>query len=194
MTDTENKDALPQPATSQPAVTQPPGRLTMRHIILILGVLIIICAAIITIVFLLRDSGSDMPAEPVPGGNLVIDESNLDSIMREVEEKVAEGMFETHMNTTWRFPDGATASENAVMGNAASNRYPFWFTVALADTGDIVYTSSLLPVGSQIKEVKLSEDLDEGRYSAIMVIHMVNDDGEEVESNMGFSITLVVEN
>jgi hypothetical protein len=162
--------------------------LSTKHILLILGSLIIVCGAVVAVIVLLR------PAASVTAGIPVIDESNLDDITREMEEKVAKGMFETHMNTTWTFPDGQSPSRDAVMGNAASNHYPFWFEVTVPGAEGVVYTSSLLPVGSQIVEIILDKDLDPGNYPAVVTIHMVEEDGTEVESNMGFNITLMVEN
>jgi hypothetical protein len=162
------------------------GGLTTKHIVLILGALVIVCAAVIIAVLLLRAE------KPAQGGVPIVDESNISDIMAEIDEKVARGMFETHMNTRWSFPDGKSPSSNAVMGNAPANNFSFWFTVTLADTGELVYTSSLLPVGSELESIVLDKDLDAGTYAAIVTIHMVDDEGAEVESNMGINITLIV--
>jgi hypothetical protein len=99
------------------------------------------------------------------------------------------------MNTEWRFPDGEIPSSNAIMGNSASNNFPFWFTVALED-GREVYSSSLLPIGTSLKEIILSEDLDAGIYPAVMNINMIDpdNDNEQIETNAAFNITLIVEN
>lgn len=163
--------------------------LTTKHIILILGSLVIVCAAVVITILLLRQP---MSQEAIPSGVPIVNKNNLASIEDSIDEKVADGMFETHMNTTWEFPDGKSASSNAVMGNSASNRYPFWFTVTLDDTKEVVYTSSLLPLGTQLEEIKLNKELKKGAYSAAITIHMVDEKGVEVESNMGFNITLKV--
>ena len=115
--------------------------LTTKHVVLILGALAIVCAAVVLAVVLSRGP------EPAVTGARVIDESNLAEITAEIEEKVAKGMFETHMTTTWTFPDGKSPSSDAVMGNSPNNNYPFWFEVTLSDTGETVYASSLLPLG-----------------------------------------------
>lgn len=163
--------------------------LTTKHIVLILGSLVIICAAVVTAIVLLRQP---VTQETVTSRVPVINQDNLAKIESDIAEKVAKGMFETHMNTNWEFPNGKSASSNAVMGNSASNRYPFWFTVTLEDTNETVFTSSLLPVGTVLKEVKLDKELKKGTYPAIVSIHMVDEKGVEVESNMGFNITLSV--
>ena len=158
--------------------------LTTKKIILIFGSLVIICAAIIIAILLLRDK----PEAVIPVANA----SNIEQIQGEVKDKVAKGMFMTHMNTTWTFADGKSASSDAVMGNSTGNSYPFWFTVTLADTDEVIYQSGLLPVGNQLSEIKLDRDLDKGTYPAVVNIQMVEESGEEVDSNMGFNITLIV--
>lgn len=156
------------------------------------GMIIGIVAAVAVVgagaFFLLR------PAEEVAANTMpVVDESNIATIEREINDKVEKGMFETHMTTTWTFPDSKSPSSDAVMGNSASNNYPFWFTVTLPD-GEVVYTSSLLPIGTEIAEIVLEQELAAGTYPAVLGIHMVDENGEEIESNMGFNITLVIEN
>ena len=159
--------------------------LTTKKIILIFGSLIIICAAIIIGILLLRDK----PEEITPVANA----NNIEQIQGEIKDKVAKGMFMTYMNTTWSFKDGGSPSYDAVMGNSSANSYPFWFTVTLTDTNEVIYKSGLLPVGQQLSEIKFDKDLDKGTYPAVVNIQMVDENGEEVESNMGFNITLIVE-
>ena len=158
--------------------------LTTKHIVLIFGSLIIICAAIIIAVFLFRDKPEVITPVATAG--------NLEEIQGDIQDKVGKGMFMTHMNTTWNFPDGKSASSNAVMGNSSANTYPFWFSVSLADTGAEVYKSGLLTVGKQLSEIKLGEDLDKGTYPAVVKIQMIDENGEELDENMSFNITLIV--
>ncbi len=160
--------------------------LTTKHIVLVFGSLIIICAAVIIAVFLLR-------GEPAEATTPVATADNLEQIQGEIQDKVAKGMFMTHMNTTWNFPDGESASSNAVMGNSTGNTYPFWFSVTLPDTGEVIYQSGQLPVGQQLSEIKLDKVLDKGTYPAVINIHLIDENGEEIESNMAFNISLVVE-
>ena len=49
-------------------------------------------------------------------------------------------------------------------------------------------------MGTQIKDIVLTKDLDAGEYPAVVNIHMVDDtkNNEPIESNMGFNITLVI--
>jgi len=161
-----------------------------KKVLLILGIAVILCLAAIAIFLLLRDKFVDIDSGDIPTGTMIGLE-NVDDIMKDIEEKVAMGMFETHMNMIWNFPDGRSPSSNAVMGNSASNNFAFWFTVSVS--GDIVFTSGLMPTGTQISEVKLDEPLAEGTYPAVVNINMVQDDGTPIEANMGISITLIIE-
>ncbi|MCL2035488.1 MAG: hypothetical protein FWG94_12295 [Oscillospiraceae bacterium] len=142
---------------------------------------IIVIIALIIAWFLLRP-------KPEP----VVTMENVRQIEAEIEDKVAKGMFETHMNTTWVFPSGSEPSSNAVMGNAPNNNYAFSFTVTLNDTDETVFTSGMIPVGAEIAEIKLNKVLSPGEYPATVRINMVEDDGTPVESNMGITVMLVI--
>jgi len=176
------------PDRTKAGVKKNKKELTTKHVVLILGIVAIIAAAAVIIVHLLRQKTQDAPKSNVVG---IVTEENVKEINESIKDKVAKGMFETHMNTTWHFPDGKSASSNAVMGNASSNNYPFWFTIALAD-GEIVFTSGIIPVGSEIAEIILDKELEAGRYDASVSINMVEEDGTPVESNMGINVTLVI--
>jgi hypothetical protein len=173
-------------ADTSPPKTQGRGGLQAKHTVLILGALAIIAAATVVVLVLTRPADTGLP---------VIDESNLNAVLGELNQKVERGYFETHMNTEWRFPDGKSPSSDAIMGNAAANNFPFWFTVTLGD-GREVYSSSLLPVGTSLKEIVLSEDLDAGTYPAVLNINMIDpdNDNERIETNAAFNLTLIVEN
>jgi len=162
-----------------------------KTIILVLGSVAIICAAVIIAILLLRDKTPDEQLFGTPGVALgVLDMENVDDIMNGVTDKVEQGMFVTHMNLIWSFPDSNSPSTDAVMGNSAANNYAFWFTISVS--GDVVFTSGLMPTGTQISQIKLDKTLSAGTYPAVVHINMVDDDGNPVESNMGISVTLVI--
>lgn len=161
--------------------------LAKKKIALISGGVVVAAAAVVVAVLLLREE----PA-PAPQSTNVMTLDNYEQIHMEIEEAVEKGMFQTYMNNVWRFPDGSSPSSNAVMGNSPNNNYPFWFEVKLADSQEIVYTSAQLPVGTAIKEMILEKDLDKGEYAALVEIHMIDENGDEVENNASFKVTLVV--
>jgi hypothetical protein len=160
-------------------------------IALILGIVLILAAAAVVTVIMLRDKGETDDS----GGNIpVIDENNYADIMADVQEKVDKSMFQTHMNAIWTFPDGKSASKDAVMGNSTGNNYPMWFDVTV--DGEVVYTSSLLPVGTQVKELVLDKDLDPGKYEASVAVHLVDDtnNNEPLDTNVTLSVEIIVQN
>ncbi|GHV12549.1 hypothetical protein FACS1894219_05670 [Clostridia bacterium] len=164
-----------------------------KYIILTLGVLVIIGAVVITIFLLTKESSDDVPVATNSWGTPVINEDNVADIKEALDEKIASGMFETYMNTTWTFPSGKAPSNDAIMGNSVNNNYPFWFEVVVSETNNVVYTSSLLPVGTSLKEIVLSENLEKGEYPAVAVIHRVDENGVPVGSDVSFTITLVIQ-
>jgi len=179
---------------SEPQVKVVKVELSKKSKAIIFSSIALFSIAIGLLVFLLlrNNNGEDLDEIMIPGGNMVISSDNLDDIKQAITEKVERGMFSTYMNTTWTFPDSKSPSSDAVMGNSPNNNYPFWFSLAIGD--DEIYRSSLLPVGTQLKEVILTADLPPGTHNALMDINMVDENGEPVESNMKFAITLIIRN
>lgn len=149
-------------------------------------VIILILAVIIYL--LLRPK----PAEPEP--DRVITRQNADIIEQDITKKVEKGYFQTHMNTTWVFNDGKSHSANAVVGNAEANNYPFYFEVMLSDTKEVIYKSPVLGIGDILEKFKLDKELTPGDYNAVCKYHLIDEEGEEVESNVGFNISIQVDN
>lgn len=85
--------------------------------------------------------------------NLVVDTSNLESIVDDMQNKVDDSMFELSMNMVWSFPDGESASSDAYVANAHSNHYAISFEVMINEE-DVVFVSDVIPVGNRIKEIK----------------------------------------
>ena len=184
-----------KPASKKKKAEKEKKGLTGKHVALILGIFLILALAAVLIVYLLRPQPEvEVAAPPIPSGNFVVDEGNIEEIRSALQESIERGMFQTHMTTTWTFPDGNSPSSDAIMGNAASNNFPFWFTVTLSGTDQIIYTSTVLPLGTQLSQIKLDVPLPAGTYSAVIGLNMVDDDGIPVETNMGFGITIIVQN
>lgn len=153
-----------------------------KKIIIIICILLIIIAAII-IYFLTRPKG--------------ITEGNYKQIMEEMENEVQEGYFETYMNTEWTFPDGASETTNAILGNSPNNKKAIRCEVKLADTDEVVFKTDVMPVGVELPPFKLDKDLDAGTYDAVCEVYLLNEekDGTYTDySNAGFNVTITVEN
>lgn len=174
----------------------PKSKLTKTHIILIIGFSVLAVAIGVIGFILLNKDDEKLPVDNTnAAGNFVIDEDNLAEVSSKIEDKVAEGMFECSMNTTWTFPDGKSSSSDAYLANVNSNSKPIYFEVILDDEKKTVYKSSIIPVGSKIKEIKLDDDLSKGTYKATCLYHLMdeNADGTFTEySKAGFKISLDV--
>jgi hypothetical protein len=164
-----------------------------KQVVLILSVFILVAAAAVALILYLNRPEEVLPAVAPTGGVRMMTEENIREIELENQEKLDRGMFETYMNTTWLFPDGKSPSENAIMGNSTSNNYPFYFTITVDNTGETVFTSGLLPVGSEISQVVLEKELAAGTYPATVRVNMVDENDQPVESNMDFAIMLVIQ-
>lgn len=127
----------------------------------------------------------------------VLNESNYEQIKEEMSDKVAEGYFETYMNTIWTFEDGESESRDAVFGNSPNNAKPIRCEVSLDDTEEIVFKSAVLPVGTELSGIKLDRKLAAGTYPAVCRIYLLTqqEDGSYIDfSDAGFTISIVVEN
>ena len=137
------------------------------------------------------DNSNDHDAPQTVLDRGFVDESNADNIMSELSEKVEEGMFECMMSTSWTFEDGASASPNSYVANVESNLHAIYFDVYIDQTEELIYSSPILPVGSEIRGIKLDKELSAGDYDAIVMYTLVNEAYEEV-STVGFRITISV--
>ena len=130
------------------------GKQKKNYMRVILGICICLIILLIVAVGILFFKLNKQEETNTGSGNYVIDESNLMEIEEQLSSSVDDGMFEVNMNTTWRFEAGNPVSSNAFVANGGSNRYPVTIEVTL-ENGETIYTSSLIPIGSQLKEIKL---------------------------------------
>lgn len=167
-------------------------------IVIIIAALVIVIAALIVCVVLLLTKQKE---EQVPNsGNVTntsvldrgfVNEDNIENIMDEMTEKVSEGMFECKMTTAWTFDDGKSAAPNAYVANVENNLYTLYFDVYEETTNELLYSSPMLPVGTEIKNFKLDKELPAGEYDAVVMYTMVDENLEEV-SSVGFKVTISV--
>lgn len=163
---------------------------TTQLIIIICFVLLIAAIGIAAFFIIKAQKEYSLADESIPGGNLIVDESNLAEVDAYLSDSVATGMFEVSMNTIWSFPDGKSASTDAYVANSPSNHFPITFEILL-DNSDMIYSSTVIPVGNRIKDIVLERDLDAGTYPAVCMYHLWNEDGTE-DSSFGVNVTINV--
>ena len=160
-----------------------------------IGVGLVIVVAVI-ILLLLRSCGA--PAND-PGGIEFDpsateggwDEADTDEIIAGLNEKVEEGMINISMNTSPVFADG-TSEGSLMIVNEEVNNYPQVVEISRDDTGELIYKSGAIPVGSKIEAAKLSVDLDPGTYKCTALFYNVDPDTGDYLGCAGAVVTVTV--
>ena len=156
--------------------------------IMILFPLLIVAAVIGGVIFVL--SGK----EPEEAKNTVVTPENVEEVIANMEEKdkTPIGSYEVAMTNKWHFPDGKSASTDAYVENAVTNRNTVYFVITLSDTGEEVYKSPFLKVGDNLSNIALDKELAAGTYKAVMTYHLVNSSNESV-SRVSVGMTIIIE-
>ena len=150
-----------------------------------IGAAIVVVLAII-ILLLLRSIEFDPSA--TEGG---WDEADLDAIRDSLNEKVADGMINISMNTSPVFSDGESAGSLMIV-NEDINRYPISVEITRNDSGEVIYTSKAVPVGSKIEADKLDVDLDAGTYECTAMFFNLDPDTGDKLGSAGVVLELTV--
>ncbi len=167
--------------------------LNTTQVIMIVGIVLILGALGAVVYLIVQNQKVEPLAVAEPKKSYVINKDNLEQIQKERAEKVNQGMFRMKMNTTWNFASGDVASSDATVQNSESNQFPFFFEITLPDTGEIIYTSTVIPVGSAIKEVILDKQLAAGTYETVCKYNML-DDKNEIVDNVSVNVSIIVKN
>lgn len=169
-----------------------------KIIVIVVIAFVLLIVALVTCIILLLAKQKEEPVQvsdnPPKASVLdrgIVDEDNAGDIMDEMSEKVSKGMFECKMTTAWTFDDGKSESPNAYVANVENNLYTLYFDVYEEATNELLYSSPLLPVGTELKNFKLDKELPAGEYDAVVMYKMVDENQEEV-SSVGFKVTITV--
>ena len=157
-----------------------------------------VAAVVIVIVILLLLRSCGAPAND-PGGIEFDpsateggwDEADTNEIIAGLNEKVEEGMINISMNTSPVFADG-TSEGSLMIVNEEVNNYPQVVEISRDDTGELIYKSGAIPVGSKIEAAKLSVDLDPGTYKCTALFYNVDPDTGDYLGCAGAVVTVTV--
>lgn len=162
------------------------------------GVVILILF-IIAVVFLFRGCGNEA-VDPSPTDGILYDknvveggwdEADTEKIVDSLNEKVAEGMINISMNTSVYCTNG-TSTGNLMIVNESINRYPQVVEITRNDTGEPIYKSGAIPVGSKIEKAKLDVDLDAGIYECTALFYNVNPETGDSLGCAGAIVTITI--
>lgn len=126
--------------------------------------------------------------------NLVVTPDNVEDMIAAVkkEERTPIGSYEVSMNSNWRFEDGKSVSENASVENSVRNNNMVYFIVRMEDTGEEIYKSPYIPVGSKLANIKLDQELKKGKYNTILTYYLV-DNSYKIVSEVSVGVVITIE-
>lgn len=125
--------------------------------------------------------------------NLVVTPDNVEEMIAALkeEDRTPIGAYEVSMNSHWTFPDGESASEDAYVQNSICNNNTVYFVIKLEETGQEIYKSPYIPVGSSLENITLDYELDEGSYETVLTYYLVDNSFKKVsEVSVGVTITI----
>ena len=137
-----------------------------------------------------------------PKNGIVYDDSAIEGgwdnlspeeIAEKLNEKVAEGMINISMNTAPYFENGA-ADGNLMIVNESINNYPQKVQIVRNDTGEQIYESGAIAVGSKIERAKLNTALPAGTYECTAYFHNLNPETGEIIGTAGAIINITIKN
>ena len=176
------------------------ARLNIR---VVLAVAFLICAIGAGIFLITRLVSRPLTQEDVRGQTgIVYDDSAIEGgwdnlspeeIAEKLNEKVAEGMINISMNTAPYFEDGK-AEGNVMIVNESINNYPQQVEFIRNDTGEQIFQSKAIPVGSKIERAALDVELPAGTYECTAMFHTLDPVSGEIIGTAGAIITITVKN
>ena len=135
-------------------------------------------------------SGIIYDSSAVEGG---WDNLSPEEIAEKLNEKEAEGMINISMNTAPYFEDG-TADGNLMIVNESINNYPQKVQIVRNDTGEQIYESGAIAVGSKIEHAKLNTTLPAGTYECTAYFHNLDPETGEIIGTTGAIINITIKN
>ena len=134
-------------------------------------------------------SGIVYDSSAVEGG---WDNLSPEEIAEKLNEKVAEGMINISANTAPIFEDGSSEG-NLMLVNESINNYPQKVQIVRNDTGEQIYESGAIAVGSKIERAKLDVVLPAGTYECTAYFHNLNPDTGDIIGTAGAIITITIQ-
>ena len=165
----------------------------------IIFLVLLVCAGIFLAVRLLHKpadaaladskSGIIYDSSAVEGG---WDNLSPEEIEARLNEKVAEGMINISANTAPIFEDGASEG-NLMLVNESINNYPQMVQIVRNDTGEQIYESGAIAVGSKIERARLDVVLPAGTYECTAYFHNLDPESGAIIGTAGAIITITIQ-
>ena len=176
---------------------------TRLNIRVVLAVAFLVCAIGAGIFLITRLVSKQLTKEDARGQTGIVYDSSAveggwdnlspEEIAEKLNEKVAEGMINISMNTAPYFENGASEG-NVMIVNEAINNYPQKVQIIRNDTGEQIYESGAIAVGSKIEHAKLNTTLPAGTYECTAYFHNLNPETGEIIGTAGAIINITIKN
>ena len=134
-------------------------------------------------------SGIVYDSSAVEGG---WDNLSPEEIEARLNEKVAEGMINISANTAPIFEDGASEG-NLMLVNESINNYPQMVQIVRNDTGEQIYESGAIAVGSKNERARLDVVLPAGTYECTAYFHNLDPESGAIIGTAGAIITITIQ-
>lgn len=171
-----------------------------KHWIIAAGIALILAVLLFLLLFrscqgkneksLPESSGIVYDQSAVSGG---WEEKTESEIVSKLNEQVEQGMINISMNTSPVF-ETASSDGNLMIVNESVNRYPQVVEITRNDTGETIYKSAAIPVGSKIENGKLTAELPAGEYECTAHFTNVDPDTGALLGSAGAIIHVTVLN
>ena len=175
------------------------ARLNIR---VVLAVAFLVCAIGAGIFLITRLVSKPLTKEDVRGQTGIVYDSSAveggwdnlspEEIAEKLNEKVAEGMINISMNTAPYFENGASEG-NIMIVNESINNYPQQVEFIRNDTGEQIFQSKAIPVGSKIERAALDVALPAGTYECTAMFHNLDPISGEIIGTAGAIISITIQ-
>ena len=172
------------------------------NIHVVLAVAFLVCAIGAGIFLITRLVSKPLTKEDARGQTGIVYDSSAveggwdnlspEEIAEKLNEKVAEGMINISANTAPIFEDGSSEG-NLMLVNESINNYPQKVQIVRNDTGEQIYESGAIAVGSKIERTKLDVVLPAGTYECTAYFHNLDPETGDMIGTAGAIITITIQ-
>lgn len=172
-------------------------------LVLIYRFFVVICLIAIILLIIFKPCNCDCNCKNSSDNttyfDTTVDDSITDSnsgsadIVKDLNKQVQDGMITISMNTEPVFENGLSKG-NLIIENDTSNKHPQVVQIYRNDTNELIYNSSMIPIGSFINEDTLDVNLSKGDYKCTAYFNAVDEDTGEKLGTAGADITIHIQN
>ena len=120
------------------------------------------------------------------------DQMTPEEIEAALNNKVADGMINISANTAPIFEDGSSEG-NLMLVNESINNYPQKVQIVRNDTGEQIYESGAIAIGSKIERARLDVDLPAGTYECTAYFSNLDPETGDMIGTAGAIITITIQ-